>query len=119
MAAPQEKLTVAANLWLRQMYFKDIGDANEGHTHNYNHCTLLAHGSVRVHVEGRTKDFVAPQVIFIQAGKSHHIEALEPGTVAYCVHALRDKDTTDIIGEDQIPAGIDVNLDLYKLVEPL
>jgi hypothetical protein len=47
-------------------------------------------------------------MIFIQAGKSHYIEALEDNTVAYCVHALRDKDTEEILDPSQIPAGIDV-----------
>lgn len=89
------------------MYFAKAGDANEGHVHNYDHTTLLAYGSVRVHVDGKTTDFKAPQMIYIQAGKSHFIEALEDGTVAYCVHALRDANTEEIIDPDQIPLGID------------
>lgn len=88
------------------MYFAKAGDANEGHVHNYDHTTLLAYGSVRVHVNGQTTDFKAPQMIYIQAGKSHFIEALEDGTVAYCVHALRNKDTEDIIDSSQIPMGV-------------
>lgn len=116
MAMPQQKITAAANLWLRQMYFEKAGDANEGHTHNYDHCTLLAHGSVRVHVDGNTKDFVAPQVIFIKQGKSHYIEALEDGTVAYCVHALRDKDTAEILDVDQLPPVVE---NLFEHVRPL
>lgn len=90
------------------MYFAKAGDANEGHVHNYDHTTLLAYGSVRVHVDGQTTDFKAPQMIYIQAGKSHFIEALEDGTVAYCVHALRDANTEEIIDPDQIPLGVDV-----------
>ena len=90
------------------MYFAKAGDANEGHVHNYDHTTLLAYGSVRVHVNGQTTDFKAPQMIYVQAGKSHFIEALEDGTVAYCVHALRDKDSEEILDPDQIPLGVDV-----------
>ncbi len=89
------------------MRFVKAGDANEGHTHNYDHMTLLATGSVAVHVDGKTTNFVAPQMIFIKAGKSHYIEALEDNTVAYCVHALRDKDTEEILDPSQIPEGID------------
>jgi quercetin dioxygenase-like cupin family protein len=89
------------------MYFVKAGDANEGHIHNYDHMTLLAYGSVRVHVDGSTTDFKAPYSIFITKGKSHFIEALEDGTVAYCVHALHDKDTDEILNADQIPAGVD------------
>lgn len=110
MALPENRFTCVSNLWLRQMYFEKAGDANEGHTHNYDHMTLLAHGSVRVHVEGKTTDFKAPQMVFIQRGKSHYIEALEDGTVAYCVHALRDNETGDILDPDQVPLGIDAFL---------
>lgn len=109
MAYPNTKITAAGNLWLRQMHFAKAGDANEGHKHNYDHLTLLAHGSVRVHVDDQTTDFTAPQMIFITKGKRHFIEALEDGTVAYCVHALRNKDSIDseILDPNQIPAGVD------------
>lgn len=106
MALPINKFTCVSNLWLRQMYFEKAGDANEGHEHNYDHITLITNGSVRVHVEDKVTDFKAPQMVYIQSGKSHFIEALEDGTVAYCVHALRDKDTGDILDPNQIPDGI-------------
>jgi len=89
------------------MHFAKAGDVNEGHKHNYDHMTLLATGKVAVHVNGQTTNFTAPQMIFIQAGKSHYIEALEDNTVAYCVHALRDKDTEEILDPAQVPAGVD------------
>lgn len=108
MGYPETRITCASNLWLRQMYFTKAGDANEGHVHNYDHMTLLAHGKVKVHVDGNTTEFAAPHMIFIKAGKSHFIEAVEDGTVAYCVHALRDKDTAEILDADQIPAGVDL-----------
>jgi quercetin dioxygenase-like cupin family protein len=90
------------------MHFKNIGDANEKHVHNYDHITLLAYGSVRVHIDGHQTDFKAPQMIYVQKGKSHHIEALEPNTVACCIHALRDKDSEEIIDPDQVPLGVDL-----------
>lgn len=107
MAYPETKMSCVKNLWTRQMYFAKAGDANEGHVHNYDHITLLAYGSVRVHVEGNVTEFTAPQMIYIQAGKSHFIEALKDGTVAYCVHALRDKNTEEILDPSQIPNGVD------------
>lgn len=110
MSRPEEKITCVSNLWLRQMVFKNVGDANDGHTHNYDHVTLLAHGSVRVYVDGIATDFIAPQIIYIIKGKVHHIEALEPDTIAYCVHALRDKDTAEILAPEQIPEGVNALL---------
>lgn len=110
MALPENKFTCVSNLWLRQMVFKNKGDANEGHEHNYDHVTLLTTGSVRVHVEGKASDFVAPQMIYIKQGKVHYIEALEDNTIAFCVHALRDKETGDILDQSQVPLGIDAFL---------
>lgn len=107
MALPENKFTCVSNIWLRQMVFKNKGDANEGHEHNYDHVTLLTTGSVRVHVDNKTSDFTAPQIIYIKQGKSHFIEALEDNTVAFCVHALRDKDTQDILDPSQVPLGVD------------
>jgi quercetin dioxygenase-like cupin family protein len=107
MALPENKFTCVSNLWLRQMVFKNKGDANDGHEHNYDHVTLLTNGSVRVNVEGNISEFKAPQIIYIKQGKSHFIEALEDNTIAFCVHALRDKDTEDILEPSQIPLGID------------
>ena len=103
-----------ANLFSKQMHFKSKGDAEDGHEHLFDHLTLLAYGSLRVTVEGKTTDFKAPQMIYIQAGKHHELVALEDGTVAYCIHALRDGDAVgDIIDPSmcvggEIPASIDV-----------
>ena len=109
MSYPNTKMSAVANLWLRQMHFEKAGDANEGHLHEHDHMTLLAHGKVRVNVEGKVSEFVAPHMIFIQKGKRHFIEALEDGTIAYCVHALRNRESaeSEILDPDQIPAGID------------
>ena len=108
MAYPNTRVTCATNLWLRQMHFVKAGDKNEGHEHNYDHMTLLATGSVAVHVNGQTTNFTAPHMIFIKAGRRHYIEALEDNTIAYCVHALRNKDTEEILDPNQIPNGVDV-----------
>lgn len=117
MAHPINRMSCVSNLWLRQMVFEKAGDANEGHTHNYDHVTLLAKGSVKVYVEGKVSEFKAPQMIYVQKGKTHNLEALEDDTIAYCVHALRDKDTGDIIDPDQIPLG--VNALLSGMAKPL
>jgi triacylglycerol esterase/lipase EstA (alpha/beta hydrolase family) len=114
MAEPLNKITCVKNLWLRQMFFINAGDFTKGHSHTYDHVTLLAHGSVRIVVDGESTDFTAPHMIYIQAEKLHDIEALEDGTVAYCVHALRDSETHDIIDPDQIPLGINPN-DVYSI----
>lgn len=109
MAYPNTRITAIKNLWVRQMAFENVGDRNEGHTHDYDHLTLLASGSVKVDVEGHITHYDAPQMIFIAAGKRHFLESTKPNTVAYCVHALRNAESEDseILDPDQIPLGID------------
>lgn len=104
---PSEKISCVSNLWLRQMVFAKKGDCNEGHAHNFDHVTLLAHGSVTVDVEGQKTSFSAPQMIYITAGKQHFITADEDGTIAYCVHAIRSGEREeDIIDPNMIPMGV-------------
>jgi len=110
MALPENRFTCVSNLWLRQMVFKNKGDRNEEHTHNYDHITLLTTGSVKVTVDGKSTEFTAPQMIYVKQGKVHHIEALEDNTIAFCVHALRDNETGDILDPSQVPLGVDAFL---------
>jgi hypothetical protein len=107
MSLPKVKLSLVANTWIKQMLFEQAGDANEGHKHTFDHQTLLAYGAVRVTVNGKVSEFFAPTIIFIRAGLDHHIEATQAGTVAYCVHAIRDGERVeDIIDPADIPEGV-------------
>jgi len=45
-------------------------------------------------------------MIYIHKDKRHELQALTDDTVAYCIHALRDKDTGDILDPSMIPAGV-------------
>lgn len=89
------------------MHFVKAGDKNEGHVHNFDHITLLSKGSVEVNVDGQTTIFKAPHMIYIVAGKSHFLTALEDDTVASCIHALRTGEREeDILDPSIIPAGV-------------
>jgi quercetin dioxygenase-like cupin family protein len=97
---------------MRQMHFIKAGDKNEGHIHNFDHITHLSKGSVEVDVDGQKTVFVAPHLIYIAKGKRHFLKALEDGTVACCVHALRHGEREeDIIDPEMIPAGVKNPLD--------
>lgn len=105
---PEIKIGCVANLWARQMYFRNAGDVEQGHTHQFDHLTLLAAGSLKVTVEGIATEFHAPNMIYIHKDKMHELVALQDDTVAYCIHALRDGDRVeDIIDPASVPAGID------------
>lgn len=88
------------------MHFKKAGDIEHGHTHQFDHLTLLASGSLRVTVDGVVSDFKAPHMIFIKKDKNHELVALEDETVAYCIHALHNKDTHDILDPSMVPEGV-------------
>lgn len=100
------------------MHFKNIGDRELGHTHCFDHLTLLASGSLKVTVEGKETIFNAPHMIYIHKDKIHELVALEQNTIAYCIHALRDGNgVDDIIDPTMIPKGVSAySLDTTKPV---
>ena len=106
MSQPIVHIGCVANLFSRMMHFEKAGDIEVGHTHQFDHLTLLAKGKLKVTVEGKTSEFTAPHMIYIHKDKVHELEALTDNTVAYCIHALRDKNNNDILDPSMIPDGI-------------
>lgn len=107
MDSPEVKIGCVANLFSRQMHFKNVGDMEHGHTHQFDHLTLLASGRLQVTVEGNVSEFAAPNMIYIKKDKMHELVALEPNTVAYCIHALRiGENVDDIVDPDMVPEGV-------------
>lgn len=107
MNNPTIHIGCVANLFSRMMHFKNAGDIEIGHTHQFDHLTLLAKGKLKVTVEGVSSEFTAPHMIYIHKDKIHELEALTDETVAYCIHALRDKENNDILDPSMIPEGVD------------
>jgi len=103
---PYVQLGCVANLYSRMMHFKKSGDIENGHTHAFDHLTLLATGRLKVTVDGVETEFTAPHMIYIRADKNHELVALIDNTIAYCIHALRDKETNDILDPSMIPLGV-------------
>ena len=112
MAHPEVKLGSVANLFSRQMHFKNVGDMEHGHTHQFDHLTLLAAGRLQITVDGHVSEFIAPHMIYIKKDKMHELVALEPNTVAYCIHALRiGEDVDDILDPSMVPEGVPLPTD--------
>lgn len=96
-----------SNIYIRQMHFVKAGDLECGHTHPFDHLSLLAKGSVSCVVDGKESEFIAPAMIFIKKDMRHEFLAREDGTIIYCVHALRFGEAVeDIIDPESIPAGV-------------
>lgn len=111
MGFPVIKIGSVANLFSRQMHFVKAGDLECGHTHDFDHLTLLAAGRLQVTVDGHVSEFTAPQMIYIAKDKTHELLALEDNTVTYCIHALRfGEKVEDIIDPDMVPKGVMDNL---------
>jgi quercetin dioxygenase-like cupin family protein len=109
-------MSCVANLFSRMMHFQKKGDRDGGHSHVFNHLTLLAKGSLEVTVDGQTTVFNAPHMIYIRKDKLHELVALEDDTLAFCIHALRDGEgVDDILDPDSIPQGADMGQILRKI----
>jgi len=107
MSQPTVHIGCVANLFSRMMHFAKSGDIEIGHTHQFDHLTLLAKGRLKVTVEGAASEFTAPHMIYIHKDKIHELEALTDETVAYCIHALRDGNgVDDILDPAMIPKGV-------------
>jgi cupin superfamily acireductone dioxygenase involved in methionine salvage len=100
-------LMIVDNVFVKMMHFYYKGDVTErdGHSHTFDHITLLARGSVLMEVleEGGTaKEHKAPKLIVTPKNTRHKFTALEADTVLCCIHAIRDGDDVD----DVAPQGI-------------
>lgn len=103
---PEISLSCVSSVYVRQMHFKKAGDVEQGHSHQFDHQTLLSKGSVKITLEGVENTYTAPHIIFIRKDHRHELVALEDDTLVYCIHALRDgDDLCDIIPPDAIPMG--------------
>lgn len=118
---PEVKLGLVSNVFSKMMFFKKAGDTEQGHSHCFDHLTLLAHGKIRIEANGKDTVFTSPNMIFIKAGVEHKLTAVEDETVIYCIHALRDGDQVgDIIDPSMIPSGITAEtIEQSGIVKPL
>ena len=105
---PEVQISCVSNMYVRMMHFKSAGDIEHGHSHPFDHMTLLAEGRLQVTVDGKSRDFDAPKILFIAKDKEHELRALEDHTVAFCVHAIRDGERVEDIIDPEgivIPPG--------------
>lgn len=85
---------VSGNIFIRPNPLPRKGDAVQGHTHNFDHTTIIFKGAVRIEAEGPNgetivKDFVAPAHALVRADWKHKLTALEDDSVFWCVFSHR------------------------------
>lgn len=110
MSSPKILLSHIHGLFARVMIFENAGDVEQGHTHQFDHATLVAHGAVLVRAKGKETVFKAPHLIWIAKDINHELVAQEPGTVCACLHTtdsakFGSSELEEIVSEDMIPAG--------------
>lgn len=77
---------IAGGVYAKEWQGK-AGSRIEQHTHNYDHLSYLAFGSVEVVVEGQTTVYTGPVGINIRAHKQHTVHALTD-CLWLCIHAI-------------------------------
>lgn len=109
---------IVDNVFVKLHNLINTGDIVEGHTHNFNHITLLASGKVLMKYDSGEQEFVAPHLIVTTKGKTHQFTALENNTVLCCIHAIRNgDDITDIAAPDLTPEQTYELLKNYPLTQ--
>ena len=109
MSSAHTDLMVVDNVFVKMMHFYYKGDVTEreGHSHTFDHITLLSRGSVLMEVleEGGTAvEHKAPKLIVTPKNTRHKFTALEADTVLCCIHAIRDGDDVDDVAPQNITA---------------
>lgn len=102
MNKPKTDFKIVDNVFVKMHYFEKEGDTHEGHSHTFDHITLLATGSVLMTHDKGQQEFKAPHLIVTPKGIKHQFTALEPNTIFCCVHAIRDGDGVDDIAAPEI-----------------
>lgn len=103
---PEVSFATEDGIFIKQMYCKDAFTVVPQHSHEYNHVSMLAVGSVRVWSNGKViGDFKAPCPITIKARTKHTFLTLEPGTTIYCIHNISRTGEVDIHEEHVLGEG--------------
>jgi quercetin dioxygenase-like cupin family protein len=89
----------SGNIFLREMSFAKAGDVVEGHTHNFDHTTYIARGSVKIEkldADGNPIQTVVKRAVdghnwvLILKDVCHRLTALEDNSMGHCIYSHRN-----------------------------
>jgi quercetin dioxygenase-like cupin family protein len=90
-------------IFIKSMLVKRAGTFIPQHAHEYAHTSMLAYGSVFLWKDGKLdKQYRAPCAILIDAGVKHLFQALEEGTLIYCIHNLHGAEMVSVLAEHDL-----------------
>jgi quercetin dioxygenase-like cupin family protein len=91
------------DVFIKQMVVPDRGTVVPQHSHEYDHTSMLAKGSVKVWGDGKYLGvFVSPAGIEIKAGVKHSFLTLEDDTIIYCIHNVSRSGGIEMLEEHQL-----------------
>lgn len=92
-------------VFVKTMHIKHANVLVPQHSHEYDHLSMLAKGSVRVWRDGVILgDFTAPVGIEIKARTKHKFLSLEPDTLVLCIHNVSRTGQVDIHAPHELRA---------------
>jgi len=99
---PISEFKIVDNIFVKMYCFQFKGDTHNGHSHTFDHITLLSSGSVKMIHDNGEAEYKAPYLIVTPKGIKHQFIALEPNTAFCCIHAIRDGDGVDDLTSPEI-----------------
>lgn len=104
---PDIRVHGVGNVWLVRNHFSEAEQCAPGHHHHHDHLMLLTAGSIELAANGLITRYKADHIIIVPKETYHQVRSLEPNTTIWCVAALRDGETGDVIGPDDRPLEIE------------
>lgn len=106
---PEIGVAGVGSVWLVRNHFRKAGQWAPGHSHPHDHLMLLTHGEIELVCNGLTTRYEADHILIIPKQTRHQIRAMQSKTTIWCIAALRDGETGEVIGPD----------DAVECLEPL
>jgi hypothetical protein len=85
----------SGNVFIRSNRLAKAGEQTVGHTHNFDHTTIIFTGGIRIKAKlpngtEIVREATAPAHFLIRAEVAHEITALADNTEYWCVYSHRD-----------------------------
>jgi quercetin dioxygenase-like cupin family protein len=93
-------------VFVKQMVLTRAATVVPQHSHEHDHMSMLALGSVTLWRDGAfVGEYSAPAGIFIPAKSKHTFVALSDMVIIYCIHNIERSGEVDIHAEHQLDLG--------------
>lgn len=98
-----KEYTAADGVFIKEMRIPKTGTRVPQHSHEYDHTSFLAKGSIVAKADGvLIGQFQAPYPIYVRAGVKHEFQSLEDDTLVLCIHNVSRTGAVEVREEHQI-----------------